>query len=90
MSDFAGINGWEFDELGEDVEARGANIYGFGFDAGFGQGSLQNLEDSGFARAFLRALWAERTDAILLEAQATRFVNLELGELEAARPEING
>ena len=52
--------------------------------------SCKRLENGRFARGFLRPFGPERLEAVLLQAQAAGFVDLELGQLEAARPEING
>ena len=82
--------GRQLDELGEDVEARGADVDAPGLDALFGQQLLQGLENRRLARGLLRPFGPERLETVLLQAQAAGFVDLELGQLEAARPEING
>ena len=89
LGHFAGVHRRQFDEFGEDVEARGADVDVPGLDALFGQQFLQRLEDGRLARGFLRALGAERLEAVLLQAQAAGLVDFKLGQLEAARPEIN-
>jgi hypothetical protein len=48
------------------VEARGADVDVFGFDALFGQRFLQRLEDDRLARGILRAFRAERLIAKFL------------------------
>ena len=58
-------------------------------DARFGQRLPQRLEHRRFARGLLRPFGPERLEAILLQAQTAGFVDFKLGQLEAARPEIN-
>ena len=71
------------------MKPRRADIYGLGLDAFFGDQRLQSLQNSRFPRGFLRAFSAQRLDAILLQAQTARLIDLKLGQLEAARPKIN-
>ena len=66
-----------------------ADVDVLGLDALLGEQLLQRLEDGRFAGGFLRPFGPERLDAVLLQAQAAGFVDFELGQLEAARPEIN-
>ena len=44
---------------------------------------------SGFARALLRPFRAEGANTILLQAKTARFIDFELGQLEAARAKID-
>ena len=60
-----------------------------GLDALLGQHLLQRLQDRRLAGRLLRSLGPERLDAVLLQAQPAGLVDLKLGQLEAARPEIN-
>jgi len=55
-----------------------------------GQQLLQGFEDDGFARGFLSPFSPKGLQAVLLQAQAAGFVNFKFGQLQAARPEING
>ncbi len=72
------------------MEARGADVDIPGLDPFFGQQILQHLEDHRLAGRFLGSFGPQRLEAVLLQAQAAGLVNLELGQLQAARTEING
>ena len=72
------------------MEPRGAHVDVLSLDGLLGQHFLQGFENSGFARGFLRPGSAQRPEAVLPQAQAAGFVDFKLGELQAARPEING
>jgi hypothetical protein len=71
------------------MEARGANVYYLGFDPFFGENLRQGLENRRFPSTFLGAFCAEGLEGVLLEAQATRFIQLELSDLEGASPKID-
>ena len=88
LRDFARVHRRKFDEFGEDVEARGAHVYILRLDAFFGQQFLQRFEYGCLAGGFLRTLCPQRFQAVLLQQQATGLIELELGQLEAARPKI--
>ncbi|OQC27180.1 MAG: hypothetical protein BWX68_00241 [Verrucomicrobia bacterium ADurb.Bin063] len=79
----------QLDELGKHVEPRGADIDLPGLDPLLGQDLLQRLENHRLAGAFLRPLRAQRLEAVLLQPQPARLVDLELGQLETARAKIN-
>ena len=89
LSDFAGVNRGQFDEFGENVETRRANVDVPGFDPLLRQEFLKRLLDRGFPGGLLRSLRSQRPESVLLQPQSTGVVYLELGQLEAARPKIN-
>ena len=90
LGDLAGVNRRQLNEFGEDMKARSANVDLPGLDALFSQQPLQRFENGRFARGFLGPFRPEGLEAVLLQAQAAGFVDFKLGELEAARAEING
>jgi hypothetical protein len=89
LGDLAGINRRQFDELGKDVEAGGADVDGLSFDAFFGEAFLESFENDRFASGFLGTFGAERFEPVLFQAESTGFVDFELSELEAACPKID-
>ena len=89
LGDFAGINRRQLDELGENMKTRGTDVDVAGFGCFLGQRLLKRLEDSGFAGCFLGPFGAEGPDSVLFQTQAAGFVDLELGQLETARPKID-
>src|SRR5207245_1655269 len=59
LGDFARVHRGKLDEFGEDVEAGGADVDVFAFDALFGQHVLEGFEDGGFAGGLLGPFGAQ-------------------------------
>ena len=72
------------------MKSQSADVDVPGLDALFGQQLLERFENNRFARGFLGPFDPQGLEAVLFQAQAASLVDFKLGELEAARAEING
>ena len=90
LGDFGDINLGQFDEAGEDVEARSTGVDLFGAEVLFCQDFCQGLAEDFFAGGFLRAFNTQGFDAILLQGQPAGLVLFELRHFEASCAKIYG
>ena len=89
LGDLRGVNGWKPNKFREGVKARGASVDAIRRKLLFGQKRLQLLlQDSGTG-SVLEPILPKGGKSELMQAQCTRLVHLELGELKRCSPKID-
>jgi len=72
------------------METGGADVDVFRLEPQFGDQPLERRQNDFLPGGFLSPLRPQRLDGKRVESQPALLIDFELGELEAARPKING